>query len=128
MKEKFEYKYESPTIEEKKEIESIRKQYLPKESCQSKIEQLKELDKKVKNIPTILGLSCGIFGVLLFGLGMSFFLEIVEYWYLGIPSSILGTIVMLLSYPVYNSVHSKLRNKYGQKIIELSDEILMNDK
>lgn len=124
MKEKFEYKYESPTLEEKKEIESIRKQYLPNENSHTKLNELRKLDNKVKNIPTILAISCGICGVLLFGLGMSFFLEIVEYWYLGIPSSLIGTVVMIISYPIYNNSFNKLKNKYGQKIIDLSDEIL----
>ena len=43
MNEKFEYKYEAPTLEERKEIDSIRQQYLPKNKTVSKMERLREL-------------------------------------------------------------------------------------
>ena len=39
MSEKFEYKYEAPPIEERKEIDSIRRAYLPENKQMSKIKR-----------------------------------------------------------------------------------------
>ena len=55
MGERFEYNYSAPTSEERQEIESIRNQYLPKNEVEIKLETLKKLDNKVKNIPLIFG-------------------------------------------------------------------------
>ena len=38
MSEKFEYKYSAPTQRERKEVDSIRSQYLPKEEVMTNIE------------------------------------------------------------------------------------------
>jgi len=128
MKDKFEYNYTAPTVNERKEIESIRNQYLPKDNYNLTLEKLRKLDNKVKQTPLIYGLTFGVIGLLLFGLAMSFFLEITNLWYLGIPSAIIGVIIMALAYPVYNKVYTKLKNKYKDEIIKLSNELLEKDK
>ena len=124
MKEKFEYKYSAPSIEERREIDSIRKQYLPKEERESKLERLRHLDNLVKNVPTIYSLVLGVVGSLVFGTGMTFFLEWVELWYLGIPFSIIGLVMVSIAYPVYKKKLSKYKAKYSKEIIELSNELL----
>lgn len=124
MSDKFEYKYSAPTIEERKEIDSIRSQYLPKDKSISKLEKLRSLDKKVKGIPQAFGLSFGIIGILIFGLGLTFFLEWTNYWYIGIPLSLVGTILMIMAYPIYTKVLNKYKEKYGKEIIQLSNELL----
>ena len=124
MSEKFEYKYSAPTIEERKEIDSIRRQYLPEDKTMTKIERLRRLDRKVKSIPQIWGLSLGIVGLLTFGLAMTFFLEWIAYWYIGIPCAIIGIILMSLAYPIYCKILIKLKAKHGQEIIELSNDLL----
>jgi hypothetical protein len=43
---------------------------------------------------------------------------------IGIPFSLIGTILMLLAYPIYTKVLNNLKNKYGKQIIELSNELL----
>ncbi len=128
MKDKFEYNYTAPTVNERKEIESIRNQYLPKDNYNLTLEKLRKLDNKVKQTPMIYGLTFGVIGLLLFGLAMSFFLEITNLWYLGIPSAIIGVIIMALAYPVYNKVYTKLKDKYKDEIIKLSNELLEKDK
>ena len=75
MAEKFEYKYNAPTQEERKEIDNILKDYLPEDSKESKINKLRTLDFKVKNYPIIYGLSLGIIGTLVFGTGLTCILE-----------------------------------------------------
>ena len=74
MAEKFEYNYSAPTTQERKEIESIRSKYLPKEKVDSKIERIKYLDNKISNTKIIFSLTFGIISLLLFGTGLSFFL------------------------------------------------------
>ena len=124
MSDKFKYEYNAPTQEERKEIESIKNQYLPKDEKSLKLEQLRKLDNKVKSIPTSFGISMGIIGLLIFGLGLTFFLEWTNLWYLGIPFSFAGLLVVVLTYPVYTKVLSNVKNKYKDEIIKLSNELL----
>lgn len=51
--EKFNYTYTAPTEEERREIASIRKEYLPRGSAKetTKAGRLRELGKKVKTSP-----------------------------------------------------------------------------
>ena len=128
MSKKFEYKYSAPTMEERKEIDSIRSQYLPKEQVMTKIERLRYLDNKVKNTPLVWSLSFGIVGALIFGLGLTFYLEWTSFWYMGIPFSIIGLILAIIAYPLYKKMLEKYKSKYGKEIIELSNELLDEDK
>lgn len=127
MSEKFEYKYEAPTIEERKEIDSIRRAYLPEDQSMSRIDRLRYLDNKVKSIPVIWGISLGVVGLLLFGTGLTFFLEWSNLWYFGIPFSVIGIIPIALAYPVYIRLLKKYKTKYGPEIIRLSNELLKED-
>lgn len=128
MSNKFEYKYEAPSLEERKEIDSIRQQYLPKDKNVSKMEELRNLHNKVKNVPMIWGISLGVVGILFFGTSMTFFLEWSALWYCGIPFAIIGTILIALAYPVYKKIEQKYKDKYGKQILELSNELLNEDK
>lgn len=128
MSEKFEYNYSAPTQKERTEIESIRSQYLPKTEREQKFELLKSLDGKVKNIPLIWGLSLGIVGSLVFGTGMAFFLEWVDLWFVGVPFGIIGTIMMVVAYPVYTLMHKKLKEKYSEEILRLSKELIETEE
>ncbi len=124
MSDKFEYKYTAPTDQEKREIEAIKRQYVKVEEPTSKLERLRELDAKVKRMPTILALSLGIVGTLIFGTGMTFFLEWIKLWYIGIPLSIIGLILISLAMPVYKKMKEKNINQYRDEIISLSDSLL----
>ena len=124
MSKKFEYKYEAPTIEERKEIDSIRRQYLPQDKSVTKIEKLRSLDRKVKGIPQAISITIGVVGLLMFGLGMTLFLEWVDYWYIGIPCSLIGVALIAPAYIIHNKVLARLKAKYGKEIIELSNELL----
>lgn len=128
MSDKFKYKYSAPTIEERREIDSIRNKYLPKDESMTKIERLRYLDGKVKNYPIVYSLSFGIGGSLFFGCGLTFFLEWTSYWYVGIPFALIGVIFMILAYPVYNKILNKYKKKYGEEIINLSNELLNDEE
>ncbi len=130
MKEKFEYKYEAPSLEERKEIDSIRNQYLPKNEVSSKLDRLKELHHKVNSTPVIYSLTLGVVGTLLFGFCMCFFLveNWSSNWFIGIPFGIIGIVLIVIAYPVHKRVLNKLKAKYSNEIIKLSDELLNEEK
>ena len=119
----FQFNYVAPTNQERKEIESIRNSYMPKNKASSKFEYLKKLDSKVNNTPTIISLVFGIVGILIFGLGFAMVLE----WNLlvwGIVVSVIGVVPTLLAYPVYLKTLEYLKNKYSEEILKISEELL----
>lgn len=125
-KEKFTMTYSAPTKAERNEIEDIRKSYLPKAKENEKLEELKALDKKVKKTPKLWAYVFGVVFVLLFGFGLTMVLE----WgnlILGVIISSLGVILMIANYFVYKKIFSKLKLKYKDKILSLSEELL-NEK
>ena len=121
----FNFKYTAPTEEERKEIVSIRSQYVAKEKTETKLERLRRLDALVKNTAVILSLILGVCGCLIFGLGITTVLE----WgrpVIGVVLGVLGCIPMALAYPVYKIVLKKNKQKYGEEILRLSEELLNN--
>ncbi|MBQ3493544.1 MAG: hypothetical protein IJA88_05490 [Clostridia bacterium] len=126
MSNQFNFKYTAPTEEERKEIDSIRRQYAPVEKTETKIERLRRLDSIVKNTSTIWSLVLGVVGCLIFGLGFTMILE-WNIWLWGIILCVLGSVPMIIAYPVYNYVLKKYKKEYGDEILKLSEELL-NEK
>lgn len=123
MSNQFNFKYTAPSQEERKEIDSIRRQYAPKEQTETKFQRLRRLDALVKNTSVISSLCLGVFGILLFGLGLTMVLEwAITFW--GIVLMVIGSVPMALAYPVYKWVLDKYKERYGEEIIRLSDELL----
>lgn len=121
---KFEYTYSAPTERERREIESIRKQYVAEEkTTEGAIERIKALNAKVNGGATTLALILGIVGILTFGLGLTMVLE-WGIWLWGIILMAVGCIPMALAYPSHTWMIKKGRKKYGEEIVRLSDEIL----
>lgn len=118
----FKFKYEAPTTEERKEIESIRNSYL-REKTPTKLQELRSLNNKVKRIPVIVALIIGVLGTLVFGLGFAMLLE----WnmiFAGIIVSIVGVIPMLSAHPIYIKIMANLKEKYADEILKISEELL----
>ncbi len=120
-REVFEYTYSAPTEAEKRQIENIRSHYAP--SNPTSFERLKYLDAKVKNTATIVSLVLGVIGCLIFGCGLAFVLEFNE-WLIGIILMAVGIVPMGLAYPAYNHELKKGKEKYGEEILKISDELL----
>lgn len=123
MNDKFSYKYIAPTEEERKEIDSIRRQYAPQEKEETKLERLRRLDALVKNTAIIWSLVLGVLGTLIFGLGLTMILE----WQIlpwGIVLMVIGSVPIALAYPVYKWVLKKYKNRFGEEILRLSEELL----
>lgn len=123
MSDQFNFKYSAPTEAERKEIDSIRRQYAPSNQSETKIERLRRLDSLVKNSAIIWALCLGIIGSLIFGLGLTMILEWnILFW--GILLCAVGSIPMLIAYPVYKWVLDKNKKRYGEEILKLSEELL----
>ena len=123
MSNQFHFKYTAPSQEERKEIDSIRRQYAPKEQAETKLQRLRRLDALVKNTSVISSLCLGIVGTLIFGLGLTMVLQwALVFW--GVVLMIVGSVPMALAYPVYRWVLGKCKDRYGEEIIRLSDELL----
>ena len=126
MSNQFNFKYTAPTEEERKEIASIRNQYVEKEETETKMERLRRLDALVKNSAVIWSLCLGVIGCLIFGLGLTMVLEWeIILW--GIILMVVGSVPMAISYPIYKWVLNRGKRKYGEEILRISEELL-NEK
>ena len=112
-------------------IQKIRTQYTEKEH--SAVDELKELDSKVKRPANVFAYVFGSISAIIMGSGMSLVMtDIAESINLanpmvyGIIIGIIGMIVAIINYPIYKSILSARRKKYADKIIALSDKIMQN--
>ena len=127
MSNQFNFRYTAPTEEERKEIDSIRRQYSPQEQTETKLERLRRLDSLVKNTAVVWSLIFGIIGCLVFGLGLTMVLEWnILLW--GIVLMVIGSVPMAIAYPIYNKLLKKGKAKYGDEILRLSEELLNENK
>ena len=106
-----------------KEVESIRRKYMPHE--ESKLERLKKLDLRVQMAGTVESLWFGIVGVLVFGLGMCFFLDVFAgaAWLTALLM-VLGAVIMIPAYPIYRRIARKTKAELTPEILRLSEEIM----
>ena len=121
----FEYTY---SAEQQKEVEEIRKKYLPKE--EDKMEQLRKLHAIPTQKAQAASLAVGIVGALIMGTGMSLAMTDIGAelgslaMVLGIVAGVAGMVLAALAYPAYNRVLKKQREKIAPEILRLSDELL----
>ena len=120
---KYSYTYSAPTEAEKKEIDSIRRQYEPKSEKETKLNRLRRLDSSVKNPPQIVALILGIIGLLIFGLGFTTVLE-WGHTLLGIIIAVFGIVPMALALPAYKKIYAKQKAKHSEEILKLTKELL----
>ena len=127
-KENFSFTY---SAQQQKEVEAIRKKYLPKE--ENKMEQLRKLHAIPTQKVQTAALIVGILGVLIMGTGMSFTMTdlgavLGSYrafsMVIGIAVGLVGMVPVALAYPIYNRVLKKQREKIAPEILRLSDELL----
>lgn len=116
----FNYQY---SAERNKEVESIRKRYMPKE--ESKLERLKKLDRKVQEAGMIESLCIGVIGLMIFGIGMCFGLDALHgAEFLTFLFGILGALIMIPAYPIYLHISRKTKAELTPEILRLSEEIM----
>lgn len=118
-KDSFEYSYSS---EQQKEIEQIRKKYLPPE--EDKMEQLRRLDQSAAKKGTIYSIVAGVVGTLIMGLGLTCSIEWGGMLLIpGILIGIIGMALMGIAYPIYTRVTKKEREKIAPQILALTEEL-----
>ena len=119
-KEGFSFTY---SAEQQKEIEAIRKKYLPKEA--DKMEQLRKLHAIPTQKAQAASLAVGIIGALIMGTGMSCCMVWADTLLLpGIVIGLIGMAVVGAAYPLYNRVLKKERERIAPEIMRLTDELM----
>lgn len=123
----FKFEYSAPTDSERKEILSIRNEYLLVGADGNDMERLRAMHRRVKSLPSALSIVIGVIGTLIFGGGMAMFLE-WNHTVSGVIVGVIGFVIALAAYPI-NKIFAKLmKKKYSDRIIELSNEILGEDE
>ena len=121
----FEYTY-SPQLQ--REIEEIRKAYLPKK--EDKTTELRRLHAIPTQKAQTLSLTVGIIGMLLLGTGMSLCMTELGAalgsfaMVLGILVGLAGLAMVAASYPLYRRTLEQERAKIAPEILRLTDELL----
>jgi len=122
----FSYKYSSA---ENNEVQEIRNRYTAKE--RTKLDELKELDRKVKKPANIFSYIFGIIGAIIMGSGMSLVMTDIgaqigmkSTMLYGIIIGVIGMVIAVINYPIHKNILNSRRRKYADRIIALSDEII----
>jgi len=119
--ESFEFTY---SAKQQEEVERIRSKYLPKE--ESKMDQLRKLDKQAEVPGQIASIATGVIGALLLGVGMSCTMvwnTSMVVFIAGIVIGLVGMAVAGAAYPIYKKVTEKERAKIADQIIALTNEL-----
>ena len=110
-------------------VQKIRTQYTEKEH--TGLDELKELDKKVKRPANVFAYIFGSISAIIMGSGMSLVMtDIAETvgiqnpMLYGIVIGIIGMFMAIINYPIYKGILGSRRKKYADKIIALSDKIM----
>lgn len=124
-KEGFSFTY---SAQQQKEVEAIRKKYLPRE--EDKMEQLRRLHAVPTQKAQAASLAVGVVGALIMGTGMSLAMTQIGAalgslaMVIGILVGIVGMVLVALAYPLYNRVLKKQREKIAPEILRLTEELL----
>lgn len=116
------------SAEQQKEVEAIRKKYLPRE--EDKMEQLRKLHAIPNKKAQAASLAVGIIGALILGTGMSLAMTEIGAalgslaMILGIVVGLAGMVLVALAYPIYNRVLKKERERIAPEVLRLTDELL----
>ena len=107
----------------------IRTQYMEKESTE--LDELRELDAKVKRPANIFAYVFGSISAVVMGAGMSLVmtdigvtLGIANAMVPGIIIGVVGMVMALVNYPIYKGILGSRKRKYGAEILKISDKIM----
>ena len=110
-------------------VQKIRTQYTEKEN--TKLDELKKLDAKVKRPANVFAYAFGSVSAIIMGSGMSLVMTDIGKK-IGmektlVPGIIIGVIGMLLAfvnYPIYKKLLNGRKKKYAEQILKLSETIM----
>ena len=110
-------------------VQKIRTQYTEEEHTQ--LDELKELDEKVKRPAAVFAYVFGTISAIIMGSGMSLVmtdigaqLGMTETMVPGIVIGVIGMVMAIVNYPMYKKILASRRKKYADKIIALSDKLM----
>ena len=127
---RFSYTY---SAKEQAELKKIREKYTPPTEEEDKMARLRRLDASVTQTAQAVALVFGIVGTLILGFGMSLCMtdlgEILGSYrdmamVIGIIIGVVGGILAILAYPIYNAIVKAKRKKIAPEIIRLTDELM----
>ena len=112
-------------------VQKIRTQYTEKEH--TRLDELKELDTKVKRPANVFAYVFGSISAIIMGSGMSLVMTDIgssigmeDAMVPGIVIGVVGMLMAIVNYPIYKKMLASRRKKYTDKIMELSDKIMSN--
>ena len=124
----FSYTYSAA---QQKEVERIRKKYLPQQ--EDKMELLRKLDRSATQKAQTWAIAVGVIGSLVLGSGMSLFMSDLGAFLgmhqivtlvVGIVLGVVGLALVALAYPIYNRVLQKERRRVAPEILRLTEELM----
>ena len=122
-KEVFAYTYSAPAQDE---VKRIREKYLPKEV--TKLDQLRALDAAVTKRGNAVSIVHGILYSLILGLGMSCCMVWAGKWFVpGILIGCIGLVGVGATYPIYQHIVKREREKVAPEILRLSEELILGN-
>jgi len=112
---------------EKKYLEKMINNY--KEKAPTKVDELKQLDKKVKKPVNIFTYILGTIGALILGFGMCVAMEVIlpGLMWVGIVVGLVGILIVSVNYFLYKKMLESRKKKYASQIVELSKSLLNSE-
>ena len=112
-------------------VQKIRTQYTEKEHTE--LDELKELDQKVKRPANVFAYIFGSISSIIMGSGMRLVMTDIgttigmeNAMVPGIVIGVAGMLMAIINYPIHKSVLASRRKKYADQIMKLSDKIMSN--
>lgn len=116
-------------------VQKIRTQYMEKDSSEKNLDLLRELDAEVKRPANVFGYVFGSISAVIMGSGMSLVmtdigqqLGISNTMPLGIIIGVVGMLMAIATYPIYKNILASRKEKYADRILELSERIMNEEK
>ena len=114
-------------------VEKIRTKYVEKKD--SSLDELRKLDKKVKAPAEVFAYIFGSISALIMGAGMSLVMTDVanmlglgDMTVPGIAVGVVGMVLAIVNYPIYNGILNSRKKKYSEQVIALSNKILSEEE
>ncbi len=112
-------------------VQKIRTQYTEKEH--TGLDELRELDAKVKRPANVFAYIFGSISALIMGSGMSLAMTeigetvgIANPMLFGIIIGLVGMFMAIINYPLYKGILDSRKKKYADQILDLSNKIIDN--
>ena len=109
--------------------QKIRSQYMEKKVTE--LDELRALDAKVKNPVNVFAYVFGGISAIIMGCGMSLVMTdigtsvgVAEPMLPGIVLGVIGMVMAIINYPMYNNLLASRKVKYADRILALSEKIM----